>query len=54
MRQASMRIAIYDEAGDTAGIVKELVSFLRIIIFFDNVYAVNSAAAKLKQDDDDN
>ena len=38
-----MRVNEYDEKGDTPAIVKELVSFLRMIVLFDNVYAVDNS-----------
>ena len=38
MRQAVLRIQTYDDNDDIAGIVKEMVTFLRMIILFDNVY----------------
>lgn len=57
MRIITQRISIYDEAGDIAGIVQELVGFLRIVVFFDNVYAIDpivsgkSATSKIDIDD---
>ena len=33
-----MRVNAYEREGNTAGVVRELVSFLRHLIFFDNIY----------------
>ena len=41
MRQTAQRIAIYDKQEDRAGIIKELIGFLRMVIFFDNVYLMD-------------
>lgn len=57
MRTAMLRIQTYDDNGDIAGIVKEMVTFLRLIIFFDNVYldpAAATAQTTLNTNDDDN
>ena len=38
MRQTQMLVQAYEEVGNTAGVVQELVKFLRLLIFFDNIY----------------
>ena len=39
MRQALNRIQIYDEEGNIAAIINELVSFIKLVILFENIYA---------------
>ena len=49
MRQAAFRIQKYDQTGNTGAIVREVISFLKLIVLFDNVYNPNSLAYQTKE-----